>query len=136
MTLPYQPTFHLKDSDARSTVGVYAGYDEVEDNGTWVNHTTGVATAPVAGKYLISATLIQVGGAGLREAVNAVIRKNGTAITSSMTTSTTATAETSESSMTFVATLAASDTVDCYLSFANMSGGNTWITNFSMALLG
>lgn len=132
---PYQPYFRAYSSATRTTSGTFTTYTEIDDVGGCFNNTTGVFTAPVAGKYLITAKAqIIVDATGnatalIQPSVEVycdIVRANNVGGVAFVGASGTAT----------IMNLAASETVTCDLSVSQANVTSAVINDFSAMLLG
>jgi hypothetical protein len=130
-----QSTFRGYSSASRTTAGVFATYTEEYDTGSWFNNTTGVATVPVTGTYLITASVV-LSAAGTLTAIACNIRKNGTAINGGLF------GQKAESNVlqtsvghVVVVSLTAGDTLDIELSSITGTSASATCNNFTAALI-
>jgi hypothetical protein len=129
-----QPAFRAKDAAGRSTSGTFQTYaTEVYDHGSNFNVTTGVFTAPVAGKYQVNYVVDSNVASGTGQfSASVYVNGSDTGVPTALDTSTAS----QKIGASAVLLLAASDLVRIELTFISGTTPNATVREFSMVLLG
>jgi hypothetical protein len=128
-----QPSFNGRDSANRTTTGDFTTYTELHDSASNFDASTGVFTAPVSGKYLI--TLIAAGyvssGSGVADLTVLVNGSGGYSVLAAIPLST----STSGCGASAIFDLTASNTVKVNLTSVSGTGATIWCRSFCGHLL-